>query len=68
MATRKSTVSNFPISENQSASIKRIKNGFIVTKSGYVGKGKNQRYTEEQMFFAKNPLDTKGNVKFSGKK
>lgn len=41
-------------------SVREIENGFIVRNSGYVGKGKNQKYMEKEVFSKKNPIKVSG--------
>jgi hypothetical protein len=55
-------VMNVPITKNENVSVRAIQNGFIISKSGYVGKGKNQQYVNKEYHSPTNPL------KFGGKK
>ena len=59
--TRKSNSSSAntePLSVNSqiSAGVRKIENGFIVSESGYVGSGKNQRYENKEYFSPTNPV------------
>lgn len=58
------TMKELPITldKNDNVSIRSIENGFIVSESGYKGKGKNQQWFNKEYFTANNP------IKFSGKK
>lgn len=58
------TLSELPITldKNDNVSIQEIENGFIVSQSGYTGKGKNQQWYNKQFYTPTNP------IKFSGKK
>ena len=59
--------------KDMSVSARKIENGFIVSQSGYSGKGKNQQYVNKEYFSSKNPIqisvspEKKGGLKF-GKK
>lgn len=66
------------VDKDSSVSVKRIENGFIVSESGYTGKGKNQKYYNKEFYSKENPLkgipvssgstSSGGNVKFGGRK
>lgn len=53
-----------------SMSVRKIQNGFIVSKSGYVGKGRSEKYVNEEYFSATNPVSIKPetSIKFGRKK
>lgn len=53
---------NISIKPNESISVRPIENGYIVSKSGYKGDGKNQQYYNKEYHSPTNPL------KLSGKK
>lgn len=54
------------VDKNTSASIRKIENGYIVSESGYTGKGRNQQYFSREYFSTENPV---ANVKIQfGKK
>ncbi len=52
------------VTNQTSAGIRKIENGYIVSESGYTGKGKNQQYFNKEYFSKTNPV---AKVKFSGK-
>lgn len=43
--------------EQEAVSIRKIKNGFIVSKSWQEGKGNSRQYCNEEIYYEKNPLD-----------
>jgi hypothetical protein len=43
-------------SGDQTIRVEKIENGFLVSKSGMVGKGRNARYTESKIFSQTNPV------------
>lgn len=49
-------VMDMPIIKNENVGVRRIENGFIVSKSGYVGKGKNQTYVNREYHSPVNPI------------
>jgi len=55
------------VDSNSSLSVRKIENGFIVSESGYEGKGKNQKWYNKDFFSATNPLSNVPQIKF-GKK
>lgn len=55
------------VDNNSSLSVRKIENGFIVSESGYEGKGKNQKWYNKDFFSATNPLSNVPQIKF-GKK
>lgn len=56
------------VDKNTSAGVRQIENGFIVSESGMVGKGRNARWENKEYFSPTNPLaGVKATVKF-GKK
>lgn len=46
--------------------VRKINNGYIVRKSGYVGKKGNEKYVEREHYTPTNPVSV--NMKFGGKK
>lgn len=44
------------VNKSTSTSISRIENGFLISETGYVGKGKNQHYVEKRYFSPTNPV------------
>ena len=72
MAKSKTQVSLSSISKDTSVSVRRIENGFVVSQSGYVGNGKNQKYVSKEFFSKTNPIQvgssSGGSIKFGGKK
>lgn len=73
MAAKKSTTKKSSpalstmVDSNSSLSVRKIENGFIVSESGYEGKGKNQKWYNKDFFSATNPLSNVPQIKF-GKK
>lgn len=57
-------VETLDVNKNTSANIRQIENGYIVSESGYTGKGRNQKYFNREYFSQKNPVS---GIKF-GKK
>lgn len=47
---------NMNMSGDKSVSVRKIQNGFIVSESGYTGKGKNQKWFSREMFSKTNPV------------
>lgn len=65
-STKLSNVEKLDVDKNTSANIRKIENGYVVSESGYTGKGKNQQYFNREYFSATNPV---ANVKIQfGKK
>lgn len=65
-STKSSSVEKLDVDKNTSANIRKIENGYVVSESGYTGKGKNQQYFNREYFSATNPV---ANVKIQfGKK
>lgn len=52
------------VNKQTSANIRQIENGFLISESGYTGKGKNQQYFNREYFSKTNPV---AKVKFGGK-
>lgn len=52
------------VNKQTSANIRQIENGFVISESGYTGKGKNQQYFSREYFSKTNPV---AKVKFGGK-
>lgn len=54
-----SKVSKLPkveVDKNSSVHVKQIENGFLVSESGYTGKGKNQQWYNKEWFSPNNPI------------
>jgi len=51
-----SPVPNITLTKNENLSIRPIENGFIVSESGYTGKGRNQQYFNKEYFSKTNPI------------
>lgn len=62
------------VDKDSSVSVRQIENGFIVSESGYTGKGRNQKYYSKDFYSKTNPLNisgggsTGGGIKFGGRK
>lgn len=57
------------VDSNSSVNVRAIENGFIISESGYTGKGRNQQYYDRQYYSATNPVaGVTGKIKFGGKK
>lgn len=60
--------------QSLSVNIRQIENGFVINKSGYIGKGKNQTYVSKEVFSKTNPIKFPGEpasgsgIKFGGRK
>lgn len=48
------------VDKNSSLSVDQIENGFLVTESGYTGKGKNQQWYNKKWFSKTNPIKISG--------
>lgn len=55
------------VNKNTSANIRQIENGYLISESGYTGKGKNQQYFTREYFSKTNPV-AGVKISFSGKK
>lgn len=44
------------VDKNTSAGVRKIENGYIVSESGMVGKGRNARWENKEYFSQTNPL------------
>ena len=71
--TRSGSPIKVNVDKDSQVGIEKIENGFIVSESGYTGKGRNQKWYNKKYFSPTNPLAllTKGGsapMKFSGKK
>lgn len=44
------------VDNNSSINISKIQNGYLISESGYTGKGRNQQYYNKQYFSATNPV------------
>lgn len=58
-------VERLDVNKNTTASIRAIENGFIVSESGYKGKGRNMQYVSKEYFSPTNPV---AGIKFGGKR
>lgn len=47
---------NVEVDKDSSMSIRQIENGFIVSESGFKGKGKNKEYYSKEFFTKANPV------------
>ena len=66
------------VDNNSSVNVRAIQNGFIVSESGYTGKGRNQQYYSKEYYSKNNPLrgitgsgnsgGSGGKMKFGGNK
>lgn len=68
-----STIPKLEVDNNSSINVRKIENGFVVSESGYTGKGRNANYYNKEYFSKTNPVAgiTKGGgsgVKFGGRK
>lgn len=52
------------VDNNTSLSVRKIENGFIVSESGYMGSGKNQKYYNKDFFSPTNPVAGVPKIKF----
>jgi len=43
--------------QDESIAIRKIENGYIVTKSWTEGKGQNKQYKSSETYYEKNPVD-----------
>lgn len=67
--TTKRSIPPLEVDNNSSINVSRIENGFLVSESGYTGKGKNQQYYSKQYYSPTNPVaNLAGKMKFGGKK
>lgn len=55
------------VTKNISTSIRQIENGFLVSESGYVGQGKNQKWVNKEYYSPTNPV-AGVKIKFGGRK
>jgi hypothetical protein len=46
------------VDSNSSVSVRKIENGFLVSESGYIGKGKSQQWYNKDTYSPTNPLKT----------
>lgn len=44
------------VNKNTSASIRKIENGYLISESGYTGKGRTQQYFSREYFSKTNPV------------
>lgn len=44
------------VSKDVTVDVREIENGFLISKSGYIGSGKNARYETKQIFSPTNPI------------
>lgn len=48
------------VDNNSSVSVRQIQNGFVVSESGYTGKGRNQQWYNKEWFSKTNPIKLSG--------
>ncbi len=66
---KKTSIPKLAVDSNSSVNVRAIENGFIISESGYTGKGRNQQYYDRQYYSATNPVAAvTGKMKFGGKK
>lgn len=66
------------VDKDSSVSVRQIENGFLVSESGQMGKGRNQKWYNKEFYSKTNPLKnimsggetsgSSGNMRFGGKK
>jgi hypothetical protein len=59
------------VDKNTHMRVDKIENGYLITKSGMKGRGRNAEYFEKRHYTPRNPIPTilsKGGAKFGGKK
>ena len=57
------------VNKNTTASVEQIENGFLISESGSIGKGRNQSWFTKKYFSPNNPLAAvKTSARFGGKK
>ena len=64
------------VDKDSSVSVRQIENGFIVSESGTIGKGRSQKYYHKEVFSKSNPIkintssggNVAGKVRFGSKK
>lgn len=66
---------NAHVDKDSSVSVRQIQNGFVVSESGTIGKGRNQQYYSKEWYSKTNPVKigglsngSGGAMKFGGKK
>ena len=65
----KTTNSPLKVNDTTTASIRKIENGYIVSESGYTGKGRNQQWWNKEYFSTNNPIaNASAKVTFGKKK
>lgn len=55
----KSSIPEIVVNDQKTASIRKIENGYVISESGYLGKGKNQQWFNKEYFSPTNPV---GNI------
>lgn len=55
-SSSKGSAESLDVDKQTSANIRKIENGYIVSESGYTGKGKNQQYFSREYFSETNPV------------
>jgi len=57
-SSKSKSLSELPITldKNDNVSIRAIENGYVVSESGYTGKGKNQQWFNKEYFTPNNPI------------
>lgn len=69
--TSSKSIPKMSVEKDSNVSISKIENGYLISKSGYVGTGKNQRYESRQYYSPTDPVSgalSVGKTKFGGKK
>lgn len=56
VSTNRATQS-IPVGDNLNLNVRKIENGYLVSQSGYSGKGKKQKYVSKDTYYATNPLE-----------
>jgi hypothetical protein len=52
----KSSTPKIVVDSQNTATIKKIENGYIISESGYTGKGRNQQWFNREYFSPTNPV------------
>lgn len=64
------TRASLDVSKDKSISVRKIENGFVVSESGTIGKGKNSQYYNKEYYSITDPvsINLPKKVSFGGKK
>lgn len=54
--TKRGVPPKVEVDSNSSVQVRKIENGFIVSESGTIGKGRNQNYYNKEYFSPGNPI------------